>query len=106
VLLPVSEEAWSVKLVHPANSVVWNSSSSFKQIDSILGATLQQTLYDTDKGKILLDGAAEEQKKLVGVDSHRREIVSGIKILSNNQVNFISSAVVAALFGYVGFVSA
>lgn len=67
---------------------------------------MQQTLYDTDKGKILLDSAADEQKKLVGVDSHRREIVSGIKVLSNNQVNFISSALVAALFGYVGFVSA
>lgn len=77
-----------------------------RQIDSLLGATLQQTLFDREKGKILLDRAMEEQKKLVGVDASKRVVVSGIKILSNNQVNFISSAAVAALFGYIGFVSA
>ena len=63
-------------------------------------------MYDREKGKILLDSAMADQKKLVGVDTSTREVVSGIKILSNNQVNFFSSAAVAALFGYIGFVSA
>ncbi|GHJ86209.1 hypothetical protein NliqN6_2611 [Naganishia liquefaciens] len=74
-------------------------------IDSLLGATLQQTQYDTEKGKILLDSASEEQKKVVQVDKSNTEIVSGINLLSNNQVNFVSSAAVAVLFGYIGFVS-
>lgn len=88
------------------HTVAAGSLSLFEQIDSILGATLQQTLYDTETGKILLDSVTDERKKLVGIDTSKKEVVSGIKILSNNQVNFISSAVVAALFGYVGFVSA
>ncbi|KAJ9112560.1 hypothetical protein QFC19_000577 [Naganishia cerealis] len=70
-------------------------------LDSLLGATLQQTLYDADEKKILLDGAAEEQRKLVGVAANN-QVVSGLEVLTNNQVNFISSATIALLSGFCG----
>lgn len=75
------------------------------QIDSLLGATLQQTLYDAEKGKILLDNVADEKQKLVGLESNKREVVSGVKVLTNNQVNFVSSATVAIVSGMFAYVA-
>jgi uncharacterized membrane protein len=74
------------------------------QIDSLLGATLQQTVYDAGSGKILLDNVADEKNKLVGLDSSKREVVSGLKVLTNNQVNFVSSATVALISGYLAYI--
>jgi uncharacterized membrane protein len=74
-----------------------------QQIDSLLGATLQQTVYDADNGKVLLDNVADEKNKLVGLKTSKREVVSGLKVLSNNQVNFVSSATVAMVSGYLAY---
>lgn len=74
------------------------------QIDSLLGATLQQTVYDADSGKVLLDNVADEKNKLVGLEASKREVISGLKVLSNNQVNFVSSATVAMISGYLAYV--
>ncbi|KAJ9124505.1 hypothetical protein QFC24_003296 [Naganishia onofrii] len=71
-------------------------------LDSFLGATLQQTLYDTDKKMILLDDVAARQRKLVGAGSASNRVVSGLEVLSNNQVNFLSSATIAILSGLFG----
>lgn len=62
-------------------------------IDSILGATVQQTRYSTEKHLVLQDGRRSQ------VDNWK--VISGINVLSNNQVNLLSSLltciVVAAL---------
>ncbi|KAJ9123149.1 hypothetical protein QFC22_001342 [Naganishia vaughanmartiniae] len=72
-------------------------------LDSLLGATLQQTIYDIDKKKILLDDAVAKQRKLVGAgSSSSSRVVSGLKVLTNNQVNFVSSATIATLSGLLG----
>ncbi|KAJ9104078.1 hypothetical protein QFC20_004655 [Naganishia adeliensis] len=86
--------------------VTWGAVAGFagSMIDSLLGATLQQTVYDADSGKVLLDNVADEKNKLVGLEASKREVVSGLKVLSNNQVNFVSSATVAMISGYLAYV--
>lgn len=55
-------------------------------IDSLLGAVLQETRYD------------EERKVIVGEhDRAKGKAIAGIPILSNNAVNFVSSALTAVL---------
>lgn len=57
--------------------------------DSLLGATLQESVVDKERG-IIVEGegggklveSLEEQKK-------KYKVVSGYNILSNNQVNFL-----------------
>ncbi|KAJ9107606.1 hypothetical protein QFC21_001065 [Naganishia friedmannii] len=71
-------------------------------LDSLLGATLQQTLYDTDKKKILLDDAVARQRKLVRTGSASNHVISGLEVLTNNQVNFVSSATIAIISGLFG----
>lgn len=75
------------------------------KIDSLLGATLQQTIYDANSGKVLLDKVADRKNRLGSLESSRREVVSGLKVLTNNQVNFVSSATVALISGYVAYVA-
>jgi uncharacterized protein (TIGR00297 family) len=60
-------------------------------IDSILGATIQETFYDDDKKLVY---HSEEKPKTA-------KLVSGINILSNEQVNFVSVAITTWLGGWV-----
>ncbi|KAG2187262.1 hypothetical protein INT44_004947 [Umbelopsis vinacea] len=57
-------------------------------IDSLLGATVQRTLYSKKEGKIV--GKASDKNVTV---------ISGIDILDNHQVNFVCSVVTSALCG-------
>lgn len=62
-------------------------------LDSFLGATLQRTRYSVDK-KIILTGHAVEP------DRGRKDtvkVISGLNLLTNNQVNLLSSIVTALL---------
>ncbi|KAG0707274.1 integral membrane protein DUF92-domain-containing protein [Suillus ampliporus] len=66
-------------------------------LDSFLGATLQRTRYSVDK-KVILTGHSE------ATDRGRKdtvEVISGLNLLTNNQVNLLSSigtALVVARF--------
>ncbi|KAF0417047.1 DUF92-domain-containing protein [Gigaspora margarita] len=58
-------------------------------IDSILGATVQISLY-SEKSRMITNSKTEETK-----------LVSGYDLLDNNQVNFVSSLTTALLTGFV-----
>ncbi|KIK09902.1 hypothetical protein K443DRAFT_671216 [Laccaria amethystina LaAM-08-1] len=57
-------------------------------IDSVMGATIQRTRYSTAKKMVLQDGST------FGGDI---KIISGWNLLTNNQVNLLSSVICAAL---------
>ena len=61
-------------------------------LDSILGATLQATYYDPDTKRIY--HAAMEIPKTA-------QLVSGVNLLNNEQVNLVSVALTTALGGWV-----
>lgn len=64
-------------------------------LDSVLGATLQQSVVSADKN-IIVEG--EGGGKLEGIESGKEyKVVSGYDILSNNQVNLATSAITAAV---------
>jgi uncharacterized membrane protein len=99
VLRSVSE--WPIILVAtiaaPVGSLVRNSIKAespfltseitlrFTQIDSILGATLQYSAFDS------------EQKKVVSKPGPGRKHISGFDILDNHQVNFLSILITMAI---------
>ncbi|KAG6837595.1 hypothetical protein H0H93_007009 [Arthromyces matolae] len=59
-------------------------------VDSLLGATVQRTRYNAQRGVILEDGSLTEGK-----------VISGLDLLTNNQVNLLSSLVTAVILGLV-----
>lgn len=59
-------------------------------IDSLLGATLQVSMYDKSRGVILNDASASFGKK-----DGKLELVTGGDYLSNNAVNMVSSVFTA-----------
>jgi len=61
-------------------------------IDSLLGATIQRTRYAVDSKLILPDDAPDDIGEKV-------KVVSGLNILTNNQINLLSSILTAALLG-------
>jgi len=61
-------------------------------VDSLLGATVQQTRYSTSKKLILQDDSKD-------VDAVN--VISGIKLLTNNQVNLVSSMISAVFLGWM-----
>lgn len=68
-------------------------------LDSVLGATLQRTVVDGKSGKVVegVGGArvwvtAPEGKSGVPEGEASRKVVSGLEILDNNGVNFVTSA--------------
>lgn len=67
-------------------------------IDSILGATLQRTLYNRQSGKVLVGSLAGADKQEQG----KWEKVTGWNLLDNNAVNFVASASTALLTAYFG----
>ena len=60
-------------------------------IDSLLGATLQQTYWDDNKKLIFHANGRPESAKLL----------SGLNILTNEQVNFVSLVLTTTLAGWV-----
>jgi len=67
------------------------------QVDSLLGATLQQTKYSTRDGRVLTDY------------SHRDPLEPGVVIigpgkdvLSNSAVNFVTACVMSGIGYWVG----
>ncbi|KAI7863077.1 integral membrane protein DUF92-domain-containing protein [Spinellus fusiger] len=56
-------------------------------VDSVLGATVQQTLYSKDK------------KMIVSQPEKDTQVLNGYDLLDNHQVNFVSSLVTAATCG-------
>ncbi|KAI0948824.1 hypothetical protein AcV7_009465 [Taiwanofungus camphoratus] len=64
-------------------------------LDSLMGATLQRTRYSQTTKRILTDEASEP------ASGAEIKVVSGFDILNNNQVNLLSSIVVALVLGAV-----
>ncbi|TPX60719.1 hypothetical protein PhCBS80983_g01621 [Powellomyces hirtus] len=62
-------------------------------IDSLLGATLQKSEYNTATAKIAADG----RRLRIGEKPTQLQHISGIAILDNHQVNFISSLMTGVL---------
>ncbi|EPS98319.1 hypothetical protein FOMPIDRAFT_153697 [Fomitopsis schrenkii] len=62
-------------------------------LDSFMGATIQRTRYSNTAKRILTDESPEPTK------SADIKVVSGLNILTNNQVNLLSSIVVALVLG-------
>lgn len=67
-------------------------------LDSLLGATLQRTLYSTTDGRVLTDLSSVERETAPGVVT----IGPGVNVLSNSAVNFICATVMAGVGYWVG----
>ncbi|KAH9051584.1 integral membrane protein DUF92-domain-containing protein [Lactarius deliciosus] len=63
-------------------------------LDSLLGATLQRTQYSITSKRILTDASIAPE------DGSEVKDVSGVDVLSNNNVNLISSTLTAFALGY------
>ncbi|KAI8987904.1 integral membrane protein DUF92-domain-containing protein [Mycotypha africana] len=61
-------------------------------VDSILGATVQESLYSEDKKKIVNDKS-----------SAHVNVISGIPLLDNHQVNMLSSFIITAASAYAAY---
>jgi uncharacterized membrane protein len=57
-------------------------------LDSLLGATIQMTRYDDERKLVVEDGEKDKLK-----------VISGWDILTNNQVNVVSSCCCAVIIG-------
>lgn len=65
-------------------------------LDSILGALLQATYYDTDEKKIYhADGAARRTGK------NALKLICGVNLLTNEQVNLVSIALTTYIGGWI-----
>jgi len=60
----------------------WGALSGFggSMVDSLLGATVQETRYNEDR-------------KMIAVNSTNGKVLNGMNILTNNQVNVLSSII-------------
>lgn len=67
-------------------------------IDSILGATLQRTWYHHNTKKVLVGRLPSSQRK----GSKQWTIITGVDMLSNSAVNFISSAITSGIIAILG----
>jgi len=68
-------------------------------IDSVLGATLQRTYYSRETKQVLL---GRLPTNLSASQSSEWTVITGHDILTNNQVNLISSTATAVLVAYLG----
>jgi len=64
-------------------------------IDSLLGATVQQTRFSSKTKRILQDETVVSRQ-----DSSSIQVISGLNLLTNNQVNLVSSIATALVIGY------
>ncbi|KAH8089025.1 integral membrane protein DUF92-domain-containing protein [Filobasidium floriforme] len=86
-------------------------------LDSVLGSTLQRTLYNTESRRILLHNpttgvakqknkekkTTKEQVKEEVEETTSLEVIAGWDVLTNNQVNFISSATVSGVMAWMAW---
>lgn len=86
-------------------------------LDSVLGSTLQRTFYNTESRMILLhnptgvSGKKKEKNNTKGQlkdgkeveETTSLEVIAGWDVLTNNQVNFISSAVVSGIMAWMAW---
>ncbi|KAG7529800.1 hypothetical protein FFLO_05387 [Filobasidium floriforme] len=79
-------------------------------LDSVLGSTLQRTLYNTESRRILLHnpatGAGKKKNNTKGQaeeETRSLEVIAGWDVLTNNQVNFISSATVSGIMAWMAW---
>ncbi|EPQ53185.1 hypothetical protein GLOTRDRAFT_117242 [Gloeophyllum trabeum ATCC 11539] len=81
-------DAWAVS----AQAVAWGGFAGLfgSLIDSLLGATVQMTKYSATSKRILTDESAPPKDAEI-------KVVSGLNILTNNQVNLLSSVVTAVV---------
>ncbi|WAQ90402.1 hypothetical protein PtA15_12A391 [Puccinia triticina] len=68
-------------------------------VDSVLGATLQQTVYSKNERRVV----AKSKVELGG--SREIVVICGIDLLTNNQVNLISSTATGLLAGLLSYYS-
>jgi uncharacterized membrane protein len=73
-------------------TVIWGGFAGVfgSLLDSVLGATVQKTRYSVDRRLVLQDG---------GNDERDVKVISGMDLLTNNQVNLLSSFLTALLVG-------
>ncbi|CAD6905756.1 unnamed protein product [Tilletia controversa] len=71
-------------------------------IDSVLGATFQRTYYSRETKQVLLGRLPPKEQSKSGSDDSEWVVITGYDILSNNQVNLISSVATSALVAYLG----
>ncbi|PWN47367.1 hypothetical protein IE53DRAFT_390497 [Violaceomyces palustris] len=76
-------------------------------LDSILGATLQRTLYSSKHKQVLLGRLPARQmdvrsKGKPKVDDEDWKVVTGYDVLTNNQVNFVSSLITSLSVAWMG----
>lgn len=64
-------------------------------LDSLMGATIQRTRFSSRTKRILQDDT------IVEPGSNEVETISGINILTNNQINLLSSILTALITGYL-----
>ncbi|POW20754.1 hypothetical protein PSHT_03190 [Puccinia striiformis] len=81
------------------HSQLMNMQSYCSQIDSVLGATLQQTVYSKKEKRVV----AKSQMKLGG--SREIVVICGHDLLTNNQVNLVSSTTTGILAGLLSYYS-
>ncbi|KAL4071918.1 integral membrane protein DUF92-domain-containing protein [Scleroderma citrinum] len=70
----------------------WGSTAGMpgSMLDSLLGATIQRTRYSEDNKWILQHGSVVGAKESI-------KVISGLNLLTNNQVNLVSSTVTAVV---------
>ncbi|KAI8807496.1 integral membrane protein DUF92-domain-containing protein [Cladochytrium replicatum] len=71
-------------------------------IDSVLGSTLQLSMYNPKTGKISNENVESVKQK--DGDEGKWVLVSGRNVLDNHQVNFVSSLITAVIGGAVAWV--
>ncbi|SPO31520.1 uncharacterized protein UTRI_06473_B [Ustilago trichophora] len=72
-------------------------------VDSLLGATLQQTLYNEKSKKILVGTAVDVRDGYKSHDATAQWVkVTGCNVLDNNAVNFLASASAALTTAWIG----
>ncbi|KAI7956998.1 hypothetical protein MJO28_004093 [Puccinia striiformis f. sp. tritici] len=95
-----SRDQWSSKLSGTDFLSLGRSLGRRSQlIDSVLGATLQQTVYSKKEKRVV----AKSQMKLGG--SREIVVICGHDLLTNNQVNLVSSTTTGILAGLLSYYS-
>ncbi|KAK0551254.1 hypothetical protein OC845_002263 [Tilletia horrida] len=71
-------------------------------IDSLMGATLQRTYYSKETKQVLLGRLPPQERAKPGAKQSEWVVITGNDVLTNNQVNLLSSILTAAIVAYVG----
>ncbi|KAH8826811.1 integral membrane protein DUF92-domain-containing protein [Flagelloscypha sp. PMI_526] len=96
VTLLIENTACRAQLFHVAGKlIVFGMLGGFggSMLDSLLGATIQETRYSESGGKVLTDESKGNHKSKISA--------RGLNILSNNQVNLLSSLVTALISAWL-----